>query len=64
VTVLFASRELKKGKRTRDVTEQQIHDFVLDWRKSWMGLEKRQSLARTIRSLVAQRWMRAQISES
>lgn len=63
VSVLFAARELKQARRSRDVTEQQVYDHVLAWRKSWTG-DKRDALARTIRSLVAERWLRAEVSES
>jgi len=64
VTVLFASREIKRGKRSGDVAEQQIFDFVLEWKKSWNTEDKKAALATTIRNLVVLGWMRAQISES
>lgn len=64
VTVLFASRELKHGKRSRSVTEQEIFDFILNWKKSWSTEDQKRALATTIRNLVLRRWVRAQISES
>ncbi len=64
VTVLFASREIKQGKRGVEVAEQQIFDFVLDWKKSWNTEDRKSTLATTIRSLVVLGWLRAQISES
>ena len=64
VTVLFASREIKQGKTGREVSEQDIFDYVLGWKKSWKTEEKRRGLAETIRNLVVLGWMRASISES
>ena len=64
VTVLFASREIKLGKPGEDVAEQQIFDYILNWKKSWNAEDKRRALATTIRNLVVLGWMRAQISES
>lgn len=62
--MLFASREIKQGKRSGDIAEQQIFDFVLAWKKSWNTENKKAALATTIRNLVVMGWMRAQISES
>ena len=64
VTVLFASREMKQSRRGAAVSEQEIFDFVLKWKKSWDVEGKRASLATTIRSLVVLHWLRAEISES
>jgi O-acetyl-ADP-ribose deacetylase (regulator of RNase III)/uncharacterized protein YwgA len=63
-TVLFASRQLKQIKNTQDVDEQQLLDYILDWKKSWNSQEKRISLASTIRNLVLLGWMRVQISDA
>ena len=64
VTVLFASREIKQGKRGGDVSEQEIFDYILKWKKSWNAEEKKSALATTIRNLVVMSWLRAEISES
>ncbi len=64
LTVLFATRQLKQSKRDKDVAEQELHDYILEWKKSWRTEEKKQSVASTIRNLVLLGWLRLNISES
>lgn len=64
LTVLYASRQIKQGEASGDVEEQQIYDYILDWKKSWRADEKKTALANAIRNLVVMGWMRARISES
>lgn len=64
VTVLFASREIKQSRPGGDVSEQEIFDYILKWKKSWNAEEKKSALATTIRNLVVMSWLRAEISES
>jgi O-acetyl-ADP-ribose deacetylase (regulator of RNase III)/uncharacterized protein YwgA len=63
-TVLFASRELKRAKPGEELAEQQLYDFILDWKKSWKTEAKRQEVASAIRNLVTLGWMRLRFSES
>lgn len=64
MTVLFASRELKKAKPGEPVTEQELYDYILDWKKRWRTEEKQREVAGAIRNLVMLGWMRLQFSES
>ena len=64
LTVLFASRQLKKTSPKQDIAEQQLLEFVLDWKKAWQSEEKRRALAAVIRNLVMLGWMRLKFSES
>lgn len=64
MTVLFASRQLKKMKAGQEIEEQDLFDYILDWKKSWRSEEKKNALASAIRNLVLLGWMRVQISES
>jgi hypothetical protein len=64
MTVLYASRQLKRDRPTDDVEELDLYDYILGWKKAWNNDEKRQALAETIRNLVVLGWMRARISES
>lgn len=64
MTVLYASRQLKLGAPSEDVEEQQIYDYILDWKKSWNSDTKKAAVANAIRNLVVLGWMRARISES
>jgi O-acetyl-ADP-ribose deacetylase (regulator of RNase III)/uncharacterized protein YwgA len=64
LTVLFASRELKQSKRNSEVAEQELQDYILDWKKSWRADEKKHAVANAIRNLVLLGWLRLNISES
>jgi O-acetyl-ADP-ribose deacetylase (regulator of RNase III)/uncharacterized protein YwgA len=64
LTVLFASRELKKTKPGQEVAEQQLYEYILRWKKNWQSEEKKLELAHAIRSLVMLGWMKLQFSEA
>ena len=64
LTVLFASRELKKSNPGTEVAEQQLYEFILDWKKLWRVNEKKQAIAEAIRNLVVLGWMRLKFSDS
>jgi O-acetyl-ADP-ribose deacetylase (regulator of RNase III)/uncharacterized protein YwgA len=64
LTVLFASRQLKQSKPQREVAEQDLYEYILDWKKAWRTDEKKQAVASAIRNLVMLGWMRLQFSES
>jgi hypothetical protein len=62
--VLFASRQLKQSKPQHEVAEQDLYEYILDWKKTWRTDEKKQAVASAIRNLVMLGWMRLQFSES
>ena len=64
LTVLFASRELKKSHPKEEVAEQQLYDYILEWKKTWRTEEKKRAVVNTIRNLVLLGWMRLRLSES
>lgn len=64
LTVLYASRQLKKGDKNADVEEQQIYDYILDWKKTWSAPGKKQAVADAIRNLALLGWIRVRPSES
>ena len=64
MTVLFATRQLKQSRRDGEVAEQDLHDYILNWKKSWQNEEKKQSIANTIRNLVLLGWLRVNVSEA
>jgi O-acetyl-ADP-ribose deacetylase (regulator of RNase III) len=64
LTVLFASRQLKQAQPKKPVAEQELFDYILNWKKAWRTDEKKQAVASTIRNLVMLGWMRLQFSES
>ena len=48
----------------REVAEQDLYEYILDWKKVWRTPEKQQAVASAIRNLVMLGWMRLQFSES
>jgi O-acetyl-ADP-ribose deacetylase (regulator of RNase III)/uncharacterized protein YwgA len=64
MTVLFASRQLKKAKRGEEITEKELFDYILDWKKRWRTDEKQREVASAIRNLVMLGWIRLQFSKS
>ena len=64
LTVLFASRQVKQARPNEEVAEQELYDYILEWKKSWQSDEKKHAVASAIRNLVLLGWMRIRISES
>jgi len=63
-TIIYACRQLKARKPGHAVTEQDILDYILNWKPSWSTDEKRSIVAQAIRSLVLLNWLKVEISES
>jgi len=63
-TIIYACRQMKSRRPGRAVTEQNILDYVLDWKPSWGTDEKREAVAGAIRNLVLLNWVKAEISEA
>ena len=40
LTVLFATRQLKQSRRNEDVAEQELRNYIFDWKKSWRTADK------------------------
>jgi O-acetyl-ADP-ribose deacetylase (regulator of RNase III) len=64
ITVLYASRELKKAHPSEEIAEEQVYDFVLSWKKTWRKEPKQHAVAGAIRNLVLLGWMKLRFSES
>lgn len=64
LTVLYASRQLKQAKDADAVAEEDLYDYVLEWKKTWQTEAKKHAVASAIRNLVLLGWMRVQISEN
>tara|TARA_R110000796_G_scaffold219504_1_gene335516 strand:+ start:19442 stop:20557 length:1116 start_codon:yes stop_codon:yes gene_type:complete len=64
-TVLYSSRQLKKSVQEKStVSEKDIYDYVLNWKKTWKKEEKHKAVASTIRNLEMLGWLQLQYSES
>ena len=64
LTVFFASRQIKKANPHREVAEQDLYDYILDWKKTWATEEKKNAVASAIRNLVVLGWMKLNFSET
>jgi O-acetyl-ADP-ribose deacetylase (regulator of RNase III)/uncharacterized protein YwgA len=63
MTVFFAARQLKQSRRDGELGEQDLQDYILEWKKSWRTEQKREALANAIRNLILLGWLRLKISE-
>lgn len=64
ITVLYACRQLKAEHPNQKVSEQQLYDYILEWKRSWDSEGKRLAVAHAIRSLVLLGWMDLDLSEN
>jgi O-acetyl-ADP-ribose deacetylase (regulator of RNase III)/uncharacterized protein YwgA len=66
-TVIFAVQKLKaeRSKDLASVSEQELFDYILEWKKTWKEDEKKQAnLADTIRNLQMLSWVKLRFSKS
>jgi len=63
-TIIYACRSVKARRPNQPIAEQDILDYVLDWKPSWQSEEKRDGVAGAIRNLVLLNWVKAEISEA
>ncbi|MBA2433285.1 MAG: hypothetical protein H0V56_14425 [Chthoniobacterales bacterium] len=64
-TVIYAVQTLKKERTPDKVSEQDLFDYILEWKKVWRKDEGKQgSLAEAIRNLEMLGWVKLQFSES
>ena len=64
-TVIYAVQTLKKERSPDEVSEQELFDYILDWKKLWrMDESKQRSLAEAIRNLEMLGWVKLRFSES
>ncbi len=63
LTVLYASRQLKAKRPDHAVSEHELLDYVLEWKKQWRTPGKTEAVASAIRNLVLLGWLRVEISE-
>lgn len=63
-TVYYAYKELEDRKTGHSVSEQELFDYILTWKKKWSNAEKRQRLASAIRNLAIMKWIQVTFSNS
>lgn len=62
-TVLFSARTLKQQDETKNVSEKELYDYVLKWKRSWDNEEKKIKIGNAIHNLEMLNWMRLDPSE-
>lgn len=60
-TVFYSTRQLKKNKSK--VSEKELLDYILNWKKHWNTKEKIKTIIETIRNLVVLKWLKVSYSE-
>ena len=63
-TVFYAVRQLKSAQPGNDVSEQDVYDYVLKWKKKWDNDQKRAAIASAIRNLTMLSWVKVKFSDS
>jgi uncharacterized protein YwgA/O-acetyl-ADP-ribose deacetylase (regulator of RNase III) len=64
MTVFFAARQLKQLKRDGELAEQDLQDYILNWKKSWRSENKKEAVASAIRNLILLGWLQLKISDA
>jgi O-acetyl-ADP-ribose deacetylase (regulator of RNase III)/uncharacterized protein YwgA len=64
LTAFFAARRLKQSKHHGELTEQDLQDYILHWKKSWRTDGKKEAVANAIRNLILLGWLQIKISEA
>lgn len=49
-------------KENTSITEQDVFDYILKWKKTWNLPEKKEAIAEAIRNLLVLRWIGAEFS--
>lgn len=61
-TVFYAARQVKAAQQ--HATEQDIFNYIIEWKKQWNTPQKRETVASAIRHLVMLKWVGAEFSPS
>lgn len=63
-TVIYSAKHQKSIQNPASVSEQNVFDFIMDWKKSWQEEEKQRSVASAIRNLQMLGWVKLYYSDS
>jgi len=63
-TVLYSVRALKDKLGNELVTEQDVFNYIIEWKKSWASDDKKEAIALSIRNLEMLGWMKVGYSKS
>ena len=63
-TVIYSAKQLKATQDRDSVSEQDVFDFIMRWKKKFQKEDDQSSIASTIRNLQMLNWVKLQYSES
>ncbi|HJW40516.1 MAG TPA: macro domain-containing protein [Rhizomicrobium sp.] len=63
LTVLFASRQIKKARPEAEIAEQDLYRFIIEWKKRWATEAKKEAIGDAIRSLAFLGWLKVTLPE-
>lgn len=63
-TVFYSVRELKSKHHNEAISEQDVFNYIVEWKKNWATEEKKEAVADSIRNLEMLGWMKVGFSES
>ena len=63
-TVIYSAKHLKTSRNPATVSEQDVFDYIMAWKKSWQEESKQQSVASAIRNLQMLSWVSLKYSET
>ena len=63
-TILYSARQLKNNHPKLNISEQQVLDYVLDWKPKWQEASKLEAVGSAIRNLGGLGWLHLEYSES
>ncbi len=63
LTVLFASRQLKKAKPSAAIGQQDIYKFIVDWKKAWATDAKRDAVSEAVLNLAILGWLKVTLPD-
>lgn len=63
-TIFYATRQLKKQETKKEISEQDVFDYIVNWKKRWDTQEKQESIASAIRNLVMLNWVNVKASDT
>ncbi len=63
-TVIYSSKHLKQTTDPETVSEQDVFDYIMSWKKKWQNEQKQQAVASAIRNLQMLGWVKLNFSET
>jgi len=63
-TVIYSAKQLKSEHDPESVSEQDVFDFIMEWKKKWHNEDKQNAVSSAIRNLQMLGWVKLNYSDS